>query len=253
VSIIEEPPQPSAGFRTADVLTIAGGHAAHDTYTGFLPALLPSFIDRFLLSKTEAGLLAVTLQLPSLLQPVIGHLADRLGLRALIILAPAVAGILMSLLGVAPGYPFLLGMLLLVGLSSAGLHAVAPVLAGRLAGPKLGRGMSFFMVGGELGRTLGPVFAVTALVKFGVGGMPWLMAGGLAASAVLFFRLRRIPEPHVDAVGRLSLRPALAAMGPVLLPLTGVIAGRVLFVAALGTYLPTYLRGEGASLWLAGA
>ena len=29
-------------FQTSGVATIAAGHAVHDTYTGFLPALLPA-------------------------------------------------------------------------------------------------------------------------------------------------------------------------------------------------------------------
>jgi FSR family fosmidomycin resistance protein-like MFS transporter len=92
---------------------------------------------------TEAGLLTVFMQGPSLLQPFIGHLADRISLRTFVILAPAVTATMMSLLGVAPGYAVLALFLVAVGFSSASLHAVGPVIAGNLSGRSLGRGMGF--------------------------------------------------------------------------------------------------------------
>jgi FSR family fosmidomycin resistance protein-like MFS transporter len=131
-------------FQTDGVLTISAAHAVHDTYTAFLAPLLPAFIANLALSKTEAGLLSVFMQGPSLLQPFIGHLADRISLRYLVILAPTVTGVVMSLLGVAPGYGVLALLLMVAGLSSASLHAVAPVIAGNLSGRSLGRGMGFW-------------------------------------------------------------------------------------------------------------
>ena len=53
-------------FQTDRVVTISAGHAVHDTYTAFLPPLLPAFITEFALSTTQAGLLAVFLTAPSL-------------------------------------------------------------------------------------------------------------------------------------------------------------------------------------------
>ena len=104
---------PEKGFQADRVATIAAGHVVHDTYTSFLPPLLPRFIADLSLSRTEAGVLTVFMQVPSLLQPLIGHLADRVSLRYLVILAPAATGAMMSLLGVASDYA-LLALLLVV-------------------------------------------------------------------------------------------------------------------------------------------
>ena len=90
-------------FQTTDVLMLSGGHAVHDTYSGFLAPLLPVFIGALSLTKTEAGMLMVVRQAPSVFQPIIGLRADRSNLRFLVILGPAVTGIAMSLLGVAGG------------------------------------------------------------------------------------------------------------------------------------------------------
>jgi FSR family fosmidomycin resistance protein-like MFS transporter len=42
-------------------------------------------------------------------------------------------------------------------------------------------------------------------------------------------------------------------MGPLLVPLTGIIVARSFTISALTTYLPTFLSEEGADLWFAGA
>jgi len=239
-------------FQTDGVLTISAGHAVHDTYTAFLVPLLPAFIANLVLSKTEAGLLTVFMQGPSLLQPFIGHLADRVNLRYLVILAPTVTGATMSLLGVAPGYGVLVLFLMVAGLSSAGLHAVAPVMAGSLSGRSLGRGMGFWMVGGELGRTLGPIVIVSAVRWLTLEGTPWLMIGGFLASAVLYVRLKDVPTRPTNAGQGLPWRQALRGMGPLLLPLAGIIVARSFMARSLTTYLPIFLSEEGADLWFAG-
>ncbi len=240
-------------FQTDRVLTIASGHAVHDTYTAFLPPLLPAFIANLSLSTTEAGLLTVFIQAPSLLQPFIGHMADRLSLRYFVILAPALTAVMMSLLGVAPGYALLALLLTVAGLSSASLHAVAPVMAGRLSGQSLGRGMGFWMVGGELGRTLGPIVIVSAIQLLTLKGTPWLMIAGLLASAILYARLKDVPGRPPNAGQGLPWRQALRSMRPLLVPLVGIIVVRSFMITALTTYLPTFLSKEGANLWFAGA
>jgi FSR family fosmidomycin resistance protein-like MFS transporter len=225
-------------FQTDRVTTIAAGHAVHDTYTAFLAPLLPVFIETMSLTNTRAGLLSVFVQAPSLAQPF---------------LAPAITGLAMSLLGVAPTYGVLVLLLLLAGTTSAGLHAVGPVMAGRLSGNSLGRGMGFWMVGGELGRTLGPIIIVSAVQILTLQGTPWLMVGGLLASVLLYVRLKDLSGRPATAGQGLPWRQALHAMGPFLPPLAAIIMVRAFMIAALTTYLPIFLSEEGANLWFAGA
>ena len=248
-------PAESEQFETDRVLTISAGHAVHDTYTGFLPPLLPAFIEAFSLTKTEAGLLSVFNQIPSLLQPFIGHLADRLSMRYFVILAPGVTATAMSLLGIAPSYAVLALLLMVSGLSSAALHSVAPVMAGRLSGKSLGLGMGFWMLGGEMGRFLGPL--VVALYfrwePDSLARLPLLMIGGWLASLLLYWRLRGVAGRPENAGQGLPWRQAVRIMGPFLLPLVGVVLVRSFMSAALTTYLPTFLTQEGANFWRAGA
>ena len=165
-------------FETARVATVSSAHFVHDTYTAFLSPLLPVLIENLSLTKTAAGLLSVFYQFPSLLQPLVGHLGDRINLKILVIIAPTVSAGLMTLLGIAPTYALLALLLVVAGLNSAGLHAIGPVIVGTMSGKWLGRGMSFWMVAGELARTLGPLILVSTVALLTPRGLPWLVFGG---------------------------------------------------------------------------
>jgi FSR family fosmidomycin resistance protein-like MFS transporter len=240
-------------FAAASVLTVAAAHALHDTFQGLLPPLLPTFIAILSLSKAEAGLLAALLDLPSLLQPFIGHWADRVNLRYLVFLGPAVTAVMMSLIGIAPSLGVLALLLTLAGLSRAGFHAVGPVAAGQLSGRWLGRGMGLWMVGGRLGPTLGPILAVTTVQLLGLRRLPWLMVLGLVGSGLLYSRLKDVTvRPSRVSQDRLAWR-TLAAMAPLMLPVAAIVTIRSFMSSGLMAFLPVYLTEGGAGLWFVGA
>jgi len=239
--------------QTSKVATIAAAHAVHDTYSSFLPPLLPLFIEKLSLAKTEAGLLAVFLQGPSVLQPLIGHLGDRRDLRIAVILTPTVTAVSMCLLGVAPAYGVMALLLVTAGVSSAVLHAVAPVETGRISGLRLGFGMGFWMVGGELGRTLGPILLVSAVAAIGMTGLPWLAVGGLAASGLLALGMRGAAPRPATRARSVAARREWQGMRSFFLRLGAVVIARAIMMAAFTTFLPVFLHEEGASLWWAGA
>ncbi len=240
-------------FADAEVIAISTAHGLHDTYQAFLPSFIPIFIQNLALSKTQAGLLSAYSQLPSLSQPFIGLLADRKGLRWIVILAPAVTAVACSLLGVMPSYLLIALLLVITGFSSAGMHSVGPVIAGRLSGSQLGKGMSYWMVAGELGRALGPLAVVTAIQFLGLRSTPWLMTAGLAVSVFLFFRLRRLPESAHAPAPSFDWKPALRQMSPFMLGLGAISLTGYFVSSAVSTFLPTYLTEQGVSLWFAGA
>lgn len=243
-----------ATFQTEKVTLLAIGHGVQDTYQAFLPALLPILIDKFSLIKTEAGLLSVFSSTPSLLQPFIGYLADNVGARWFVILSPAVTGTVMSLLGIAPSYAVIAMLLLVAGLSSASIHSTGPVMVGRLSGQRLGMGMSFWMVAGEIGRVIGPLVIVTVVKYFSLEKSPWLSIVGISTSIFLFFKLRDINGRTYQAANPpLPWREALKGMGSVLLPITGILLTRAFAFVSVSTYLPTFLTEQGNDIFLAGA
>jgi MFS transporter, FSR family, fosmidomycin resistance protein len=241
-------------FHLPEVVTVAAAHGANDTYFSFLPTILPLLIKNLALNTTQAGLLTVFGQIPNLLQPVIGHLADRRDLKMLIILAPTISGILITLVGVAPSFGLASLLLLLAGFSSAGFHAIAPSMVSARAGKKVGRGMGFFMVGGELGFGIGPLLVVAVIGYLTLRGLPWLMILGMLASIILYFRLKNASTiRHAQAEASLPVRQALGEMSGMMLPMMGITFITGFLTANLVNFLPTFLSSEGVAFSLAGA
>lgn len=240
-------------FQSGQVLTIAGAHFVHDIYSAFLAPLLPLIQERLGTSYAMTGSLAIFTQAPSLLNPFLGYLADRVSLRYFVILAPGVTATIYSLLGLAPSYVLLALLLFAGGLTIAAFHAPAPAMVARLAGNQVGKGMSLFMAAGELARALGPLAAIAGASWFGLEGMWRLAFGGWAVSALLYLRLRHVPARLQGArpVGFAAIWPRLRR---VFAAITWLVAARALLLVSLTTYLPLYARDElGLSLWLSAA
>ena len=210
-------------FHPSDVATFTVAHGAHDMYTSFVPPLLPILIDTLSLTNTQAAMLPVFMRLPALSQPFIGLLSDRKDLRYLVILAPAVTGTLMTMIGYMPTFWTVALLLALVGFSSACLHAVAPAVAVKVSGKDLGKGMSLWMVGGELGWTLGPIICVTVVGLYTIKGLPVLATIGWAASIFLFLRLRKFNDTKSVVVRTLPISAVLSQMKSIMLVIMAIL------------------------------
>lgn len=236
-------------FQADRVATIVSGHFTHDTYSAFYAPLLPILQEKLSLSYGLAGTLAMLMQLPGLLNPVIGYLADRISVRYFVIFAPAVTATLMSLIGVAPNFLTLALILMGAGVSISAFHSPAPAMVANVSGKRLGTGMGFFMAGGELGRTLGPIVAAGGVAWFGLEGIWRLMFIGWIVSAILFFRLR-----NVKVAARTPKAFPWQKGLKVFSVLAWLLFTRALFLGAITTFLPTYMNDVvHSSLWLAAA
>ncbi len=223
-------------FQTEQVLTIVTGHFFHDSYSAFLAPLLPYLREKLSINYEQAGLLGLVFSLPGLLNPFIGLLADKISLRYFVIFTPAITGTLMSSLGLAPSYLALIFILIATGISVASFHAPAPAMVAEISGSRIGTGMGIFMAGGELGRTIGPLVLAYGIEWFGLAGIWRLAVIGWIVSAVLFFRLRKIPA-STKPKGFLPWAKAKRIF-PVLAIL---VIGRTFMRGAISTFLPTYL------------
>ena len=134
----ESKPSQEMEFQTREVLTIASGHFVHDSFSAFVPPLLPLIREKLATDYAATGGLTIFMQIPSLLNPFIGYAADKVSLRYFIILAPAVTATLSSLLGLADSYVLLALLLFVAGVSTAAFHAPAPAMIGRISGNRVG-------------------------------------------------------------------------------------------------------------------
>lgn len=239
-------------FQTDRVLSITAGHFVHDTYSAFLAPLLPLLQERLGIGYALTGGLAIFTQLPSLLNPLLGYVADRMNLRYFIILAPAISGTVFSSLGLSTSYFTLALLLLLAGVSVAAFHAPAPAMVAQTAGNRVGTGMSLFMAAGELGRTLGPLIVVGAVEWLGLGGI-WRLA--LVGWLVSFFLFYKLHDVRIATRTRQQSNAEFWTHARLIFPLLiWLMIGRSFMQVTLTTYLPVFMKDvAGVSLWLAAA
>ncbi len=239
-------------FQTFNVSAIACMHFLHDIYTSFFAPILPLIIERLGLSLLQAGSLKVCMEIPSLANPFLGAFADQRRIkRLLLVITPGLTATLMSLIGVVSGYLPLAILLMAAGLSQAAFHVSAPVILSNHAGEKVGRGMSFFMLGGELARTLGPLIAVWSISAMGTQGIWRLMFAGWAASAILAWRIG-LRDERTNSAKTTGISAMLQEMKLIIGGVLGILFCRAFMAGAITTYLPTFLYKEGHSLWAAG-
>ena len=249
---INNPDNRKIRFHTGKILALSIGHFIHDVYSSFLSPLLPLLIEKLSLTLTQAGFLSTIMQLPALLNPYIGVLADRISVRYFVILAPAMTAVPMSLIGVAPSYSILLLLLFITGISVFIFHVPAPVMIAQLSASRKGRGMSFFMTGGELARTIGPLVAVAGVSLLGLEGFYPVMIFGLTSTVWLYLKLRDVPVSDVHTKRNVSALQTWRKLRYILWPLTLILFSRGFMHAAMTAFLPTYINQETGNLWLAG-
>jgi len=239
-------------FRKGRVLAVSFGHFVHDSFSVFLAPLLPLIIEKLGISLTLSASLTLYQRAPAAASPWIGLIADRRDLRWVIILAPGLTTVAMSLLGLAPGYGVLAALLFVAGLSSALFHVPSAVVVAAESGSAKGRGVSIYQLGGELARTLGPLLAVAAVSWWGLSGIWRLTPLGLATSLLLWRQCRRLPMRTSGAGSRPAFRESWKSMRGVMLPVLSVVTVRSFMVGSLATFLPVFMASEGSSVTAAG-
>jgi FSR family fosmidomycin resistance protein-like MFS transporter len=220
---------------------LSAGHLFTDLGQGSVPALLPFLISRDHLSYAAASalILAATIS-SSVIQPLFGHLSDRLSLPWLMPLGPALGGLGIALAGIAPNYALTFAAVVVSGIGVAAFHPEGSRFANYVSGTRRASGMSLFSVGGNVGFALGPALLTPALLAFGLGGTllvlipTWLMAG------VLGYELPRLARFRGDVVaGRVQRGNQRDAWGPFAV-LAGVIAVRSFIYFGLVTFIALY-------------
>jgi len=246
-------------FKKSEVFTISCAHMLHDTYSSFLAPLLPLLIDKLGMSLSVSALLEIIRRIPTLFNPFFGLLAEKTGVKYFVILTPAVTAIAMSLIGLASSYSILFILLFVSGISAALFHVPSPVIIKEASGNRVGTGMSWFMVGGESARTIGPLLVTAAVSQWGLEGIYRLMPLGLLASFILYLKLKNFgndPDTANQKIRKPQEKGDTKKLLKKYMPFFSILGAYLFFQAgmksAITLYLPVYLTNQGASLWYAG-
>lgn len=241
-------------FKKSEVFTLSAAHHIHDLYTAFLAPILPLLIEKLGMSLSVTAFLDILRRIPALLNPFFGLLAERTGVKYFVILTPAITAISMSLIGLASSYTILAILLFVAGISSALFHVPSPVMVKEASGNRVGTGMSWFMVGGESARTLGPLLVTAGVSWWGLEGIYKLMPLGILASIVLYIKLKNfdVNRPVAKPKEKGDTRRLLKKFRAFFIVIATFLMFQAAMKSALTLYLPVYLTNHGESLWYAG-
>ena len=234
---------------------LALGHFVTDLYPGLLPPLLPLLIDRFHLSFTRVGILAMVMSASaSMTQPIFGYLSDKLGGRKMIIFGPIMAGLSLSSIGLASNYSLMIILLILGGLGAACYHPEAAALSASLSGRQRTLGMSIFMLGGNFGYGMGPFLIFLVIESL---GLEWSLLASLPALVTAWLLHRYAPQAGEGRMlpshsGRAVAWPTNRRIFRFGI-LWSVVLLRVTAVLTLATFLPTIQKLRGFSLIASGS
>lgn len=150
------------------LVMVSVAHALNDLLQSVIPATYPMLKENWNLTFQQIGILTLVLQLTSsILQPVVGYLSDRhpRPYELAIGMGGTFAGLWM--LAFANSYAMMLIAVALAGCGSAILHPEASKVARYASGGAKGLAQSIFQVGGNVGRSLGPIVVALIVLKYG--------------------------------------------------------------------------------------
>ncbi len=180
---------------------LSAGHLFTDVSQGSIPALLPFLIVRQHLNYASASalILAATIS-SSIIQPLFGHVSDRRSLAWLMPLGPALGGLGVALIGIAPNYGLTFAAVVVSGIGVASFHPEGSRFANYVSGERRSSGMSLFSVGGNIGFALGPALVTPLVLVFGLHGTLLMIVPTWLMALVLVHELPRLRSFRGDLV-----------------------------------------------------
>jgi FSR family fosmidomycin resistance protein-like MFS transporter len=172
----------------------------------------------------------------------------------MIILGPVVAGLSLSLIGLAPHYSFLIILLILGGLGVSSYHPEAAALTASLSGRRKTWEMSIFMLGGNLGYSLGPFFILMIVTML---GLEWSFFASLPAIGLAWILHKHAPLAEkastMISASRATIDSSLNRRVFSFGVLFSLVVLRVTAILSLITFLPMIQKLRGFSLIAAGS
>lgn len=234
------------------LFVIAASHGTSDFYAGFVPLIVYYIASHNGLSPIFQGIVGfIWYFTSSIVQPIFGAYSDRYGRWWFLPAAVGVTTLGVSLAGLATSPAMLIALVVLGGFGSALMHPEAGRYSSMLSGSHKSTGMSIFVIGGQIGYSIGPAVAAIALAHWR-GGTAWLAIPGIFAVAALFWAMSKVgprAERRHQAAPRIEV-PKADPFGIGLLVVSTAL--RNLVNSSFMIFLPNLLVARGHSLVDAG-
>jgi MFS transporter, FSR family, fosmidomycin resistance protein len=232
------------------LFAISFSHLLNDTIQSLVPAIYPMVKESLQLNFKQIGLITLTGQMTaSLLQPLVGHFADRRPQPYALAggMCFSLGGLV--LLSMASSFRLMLVSVALVGVGSSVFHPEASRLAYMAAGIRRGFAQALFQVGGNAGTALGPLLAAMIVVgERAQSRVAWFSVAAVLAIIVLWnvghwyrknlFLLKPRRHPATSG-GQADL--SRQKVGWSLAILVVLMFSKFFYLASMGTYYTFYL------------
>ena len=243
-------------MRRRDKLTLAAlcaGHFVNDSYSSIIYPLLPLIKIKLGLTAAEVFWLAPLYAISSsLMQPVYGFISDRYFRRFFAVFGPAITGVFVSMIGLAPSYGILIVLLVAGGIGIGSFHPQGAAMATAAASERRRVGMALFSAVGTLGFAVGPLVITRVVSAYGLEHSYYIIGTGLVMSAILYRVCPPLPAQSSPAPGVEKIKwQLLAALRTAWKPLTLLYLITVIrsgLQMTTNNYLPFMLEDRGYAL-----
>ncbi len=227
-------------------------HMITDTYASFIVGLIPILAEKLELSLFLVSvLISMNFISNSLTQPVFGYLSDKYGIRYFLIAGPLFASVFISILGLVPGYWYILAFLFLGNLGVAAIHPPTAATASHAGESRKGFTNSIISLGGSIGFSLGSLFVIFIVDKIGLKFTPIAAVPGIILALVILKFPPSVFQPGIKNTGAEFIKKLkrLKKTRLVLLLLVAFASySRDLVVLSMFTFMPLYFTDQGVKL-----
>jgi len=229
------------------LIALTFSHLLNDLMQSVVPAIYPMLASKFCLSLSQIGMITLVNQVTaSLLQPVVGWYHDKHPSKYSLSIGMGFTFVGLLVLAYATSYPALLVAAACVGMGSSVFHPEASRIARLASGGRYGVAQTVFQVGGNLGTSLGPLFAALIIMERGQASIAWFSLAALLAMIVLFAvgrwygRHHFGPKPPTPVVPTTSLVSTQRVVGS-LIVLGLLVLSKYVYLVSFTSYYTFYL------------
>jgi FSR family fosmidomycin resistance protein-like MFS transporter len=218
-------------------------HLINDSMQATMLSVYPLLRENFALTFAQVGLMTFVFQVTaSILQPLIGHFTDRNPWPYVLPFGSAFTLLGFILLGTAHSYPMLLAGSGAIGIGSSIFHPDSSRVSRLASGGKYGMAQSLFQVGGNIGTSIGPLFAALLILPRGQGSLFWF-AGLAVLSMLILSQVSRWYAGHLDSVKAKPSPPAPIGkhVWPIMAILIVLMFSKFVYMSSMHSFYNFYL------------
>lgn len=168
------------------LFAISFAHLLNDMMQSIIPSIYPIIKDKYGFSFGQIGMITLVFQMTSsLLQPLVGRVADRHPMPYALSGGMVFTLIGIILLSIANQYAFIIIAVGVIGMGSSIFHPEASRIAQLAGGRKKGLAQSIFQVGGNGGSAIGPLLAALIIIPYGQQSIIWFAIAAFIAGITL--------------------------------------------------------------------